>query len=136
MIQIFRKTFGSDENIRVFFAPGRVNLIGEHTDYNGGHVLPCSLTIGTYAAVKQRTDRKIRFYSDNFPKLGVIEVSLDHMEFDDEHDWVNYPKGIISIFSEEGKKVDTGFDIVYYGNIPNGAGLSSSASIELVTCVV
>jgi len=136
MIQIFQSTFGSEENIRLFFAPGRVNLIGEHTDYNGGHVLPCSLTIGTYAAVKRRTDRKIRFFSENFPELGVTEVTLDQMEFDEEHDWVNYPKGIISVFSEEGKSVDTGFDIVYYGNIPNGAGLSSSASIELVTCVV
>ena len=119
-----------------FFAPGRVNLIGEHIDYNGGHVLPCALTIGTYAVVRKREDRLIRFYSHNFSKMGIIEKDMDQLFYFENDDWVNYTKGIISTFEDEGYKFDCGFDIAYYGNIPNGAGLSSSASIELVTCVM
>lgn len=136
MLQIYKKAFGYADDVRLFFAPGRVNLIGEHTDYNGGHVLPCALTIGTYAAVRKRNDKSIRFYSENFNDLGVIQVPLDQMEFCEEHDWVNYPKGIIKTFADEGYFLTEGFDIVFYGTIPNGAGLSSSASLELVTCVV
>ncbi|MDR0646771.1 MAG: galactokinase [Elusimicrobiota bacterium] len=119
-----------------FFAPGRVNLIGEHIDYNGGYVFPSALSLGTYAAAAKRNDKKIRFYSVNFPQNGVIEVDLSDIIYRKEDGWTNYPKGIISIFAAEGLKIDRGFDIVYNGNIPNGAGLSSSASIEVCTGVL
>lgn len=120
----------------VYFAPGRVNLIGEHTDYNGGNVFPCALTFGTYALVKKREDEKIRFYSDNFKELGVMEVNLNDIKYEKAHDWANYPKGVIWAFANEGMKINSGFDVLFYGNIPNGAGLSSSASIELAMGVV
>ncbi|MCB2341744.1 galactokinase [Clostridium estertheticum] len=121
---------------KVFFAPGRVNLIGEHTDYNGGNVFPCAITFGTYALIKKRTDKKIRFYSENFEELGIMEINIDDMKYNKEHDWANYPKGVIWVFENNDMKIDSGFDILFYGNIPNGAGLSSSASIEVVTGVV
>lgn len=133
MKDTFTRLFGAEGDIREYFAPGRVNLIGEHTDYNGGHVFPCALTIGTYAVARKRTDRTIRFYSMNFENLGVITVSLDNLVYKKEDDWTNYPKGIIWAAGEKGFVVDTGFDIVYNGTIPNGSGLSSSASIEVLT---
>ena len=108
-------------------------MIGEHTDYNGGHVFPCALTIGTYAAVKKRTDRKLRFYSMNFEKMGVVESSLDDLTPSDAAGWTNYPKGVMWAFAERGMKMDCGLDIVLNGNIPYGSGLSSSASLEVLT---
>ncbi|MBZ9686098.1 galactokinase [Clostridium estertheticum] len=132
---MFKRVYDAEVE-KVFFAPGRVNLIGEHTDYNGGNVFPCALTFGTYALIKVRTDKKIRFYSENFEALGIIEVNIDEIEYDCKHDWANYPKGVIWAFENKGMKIDSGFDILFYGNIPNGAGLSSSASIEVVTGVV
>jgi len=130
----FEKVFGDKAGARCFFAPGRVNLIGEHTDYNGGHVFPCALTIGTYAAVKKRDDSLLRFYSLNFEDVGVIEVDLkEELKPVKERDWANYPLGIIWAFAERGMKIEKGFDIVLYGNIPNGSGLSSSASVEVLT---
>lgn len=129
----FGELFGDEGEIRVYFAPGRVNLIGEHTDYNGGHVFPCALTIGTYMAARKRTDRTLRFYSMNFEKLGVIEISLDEMKPKEDGEWTNYPVGVIWAFEGRGMKLDCGLDIVLYGNIPNGSGLSSSASLEVVT---
>lgn len=119
-----------------YFAPGRVNLIGEHTDYNGGNVFPCALTFGTYAVAKKRTDNKVRMYSKNFDGLGVIEFEVDELTYKKEHDWVNYPKGVLWAFRENGYKIENGLDVLFYGNIPNGAGLSSSASIELATAVI
>ena len=132
---MFKRVY-SEVAEKVFFAPGRVNLIGEHTDYNGGNVFPCALTFGTYAVTRKRNDKKIRFYSENFETLGIIEVNIDEIEYNKEHDWANYPKGVIWAFENSGMKIDSGFDILFYGNIPNGAGLSSSASIEVVTGVV
>ena len=129
----FDEVFGDNEGVKVFFAPGRVNLIGEHTDYNGGHVFPCALTIGTYMAVKKRDDRKLRFYSMNFDHLGVIESSIEGLKPEKEADWTNYPKGVMWAFEKRGMKMDCGLDIVLNGNIPNGSGLSSSASLEVVT---
>lgn len=133
ILKKFAKIYGNAEGVRVFFAPGRVNLIGEHTDYNGGHVFPCALTLGTYAAVRKREDRKLRFYSMNFSKLGVIESSLDDLKPDKDAGWTNYPKGMMWAFEENGYKMDCGLDIVVKGNIPHGSGLSSSASVEIVT---
>ena len=134
VLEVFAGKFGSSEGARVFFAPGRVNLIGEHTDYNGGHVFPCALTIGTYAAVRLREDKKANFYSMNFEDDGVISLDLSgELKPADDLKWVNYPAGIIWAFGEKGMPVPSGFDVVYFGNIPNGSGLSSSASIEVLT---
>lgn len=133
LLRKFEELYGDAGGVAVYFAPGRVNMIGEHTDYNGGHVFPCALTIGTYAAVKKRTDRKLRFYSMNFDRLGVIESSLDDLTPSDKAGWTNYPKGVMWAFAERGMKMDSGLDIVLNGNIPNGSGLSSSASLEVLT---
>lgn len=132
VLKEFEKVFGDTDGVKVFFAPGRVNLIGEHTDYNGGHVFPCALTIGTYAAARVRNDRKLRFYSMNFEQLGVIESSLDGLKPEKEADWTNYPKGVMWAFGERGFEIPQGMDILLNGNIPNGSGLSSSASVEVL----
>lgn len=129
----FKEVYGEGGEIREYFAPGRVNLIGEHTDYNGGHVFPCALTLGTYGLARKREDRKLRFYSANFTRLGVIETSLDDLIPSDEAGWTNYPKGVMWAFEKRGVKFDTGLDFLIYGNIPNGSGLSSSASLEVLT---
>lgn len=133
VLKEFGKVFGDTDGVKVFFAPGRVNLIGEHTDYNGGHVFPCALTIGTYAAARVRNDRRLRFYSMNFEQLGVIESSLDGLKPEKEADWTNYPKGVMWAFGERGFEIPQGMDILLNGNIPNGSGLSSSASVEVLT---
>lgn len=136
LLEKFQELFGGEGDIRSYFSPGRVNLIGEHTDYNGGHVFPCALTVGTYGIARKREDRKIRFYSENFSRLGVFETSLDDLVYHEEANWTNYPKGVVWAFKEKGYVVDTGFDLVMYGNIPNGSGLSSSASVELLMGVI
>lgn len=133
VLKKFEELYGDASGAGVYFAPGRVNMIGEHTDYNGGHVFPCALTIGTYAAVKKRTDRKLRFFSMNFDNMGVVESSLDDLTPSDAAGWTNYPKGVMWAFAERGMKMDCGLDVVLYGNIPNGSGLSSSASLEVLT---
>lgn len=131
----FKELFGYEAESK-FFSPGRVNLIGEHTDYNGGHVFPCAIHKGTYALVKKRDDKKFRMYSENFENLGIIEFLLDNLVNEKKHKWVNYPKGVVKMFIEAGYKIDSGFDVLFYGNIPNGSGLSSSASIEIVTSII
>jgi len=133
VLQKFIEVFGDDKDTAVYFAPGRVNMIGEHTDYNGGHVFPCALTIGTYAVARKRNDNKLRFYSMNFENLGIIESSLDDLKPYKEADWTNYPKGVMWAFGEKGMTVPNGMDILLNGNIPNGSGLSSSASVEVLT---
>ena len=136
LLDEFKRLFGDTEGVRVFFAPGRVNLIGEHTDYNGGHVFPCALTIGTFAAARKRNDRKLCLYSMNFEDLGVIESSLDDLNPKGDSNWTAYPKGVIWAFGEKGYEINEGIDLVLYGNIPNGSGLSSSASLEVLTGTV
>ncbi len=136
LIQQFQELYGSEGEIRTYFAPGRVNLIGEHTDYNGGHVFPCALTLGTYGIVRSRDDRNLRFYSVNFERLGVIETSLDELVPDAKANWTNYPKGVMWAFEKRGYKLAHGLDILIFGNIPNGSGLSSSASLEVLTGVI
>ncbi len=133
ILKCFAEVFGDAEGAGVYFAPGRVNLIGEHTDYNGGHVFPCALTIGTYGAARRRSDNKLRFYSMNFEKLGVIESDLDDLTPSKEAGWTNYPKGVMWAFGEKGMPLPCGMDLVLCGNIPNGSGLSSSASVEVLT---
>ena len=141
--QTFSQLYGGKAD-GIFFAPGRVNLIGEHTDYNGGHVFPCALTIGSYAAARKREDRMIRFASMNI-RSEVSEISLDdpalHLDGSGTredlalgaNDWTNYPKGVIWAFAKAGDRLPSGFDVLYYGNIPAGSGLSSSASLEVLT---
>ena len=136
LMETFQKLYGGEGDIRTFFSPGRVNLIGEHTDYNGGHVFPCALTLGTYGIARKRNDRKIRLYSDNFSGLGVIETSLDDLVPSPAAKWTNYPKGVIWAFEKKGYSIAQGMDVLVYGNIPNGSGLSSSASLEVLTGVI
>ncbi len=133
LLQKFEEIFGDTEGAKVYFAPGRVNLIGEHTDYNGGHVFPCALTIGTYGVARKREDKKLRFFSMNFENLGVIESTVDDLKPHKEAGWTNYPKGVMWAFGERGMQVTNGMDLMLFGNIPNGSGLSSSASVEVLT---
>lgn len=128
----FKEVFQQNAE-KSYFSPGRVNLIGEHTDYNGGNVFPCALTIGTYGVASLRKDNTIRMYSENFQDQGVVEFSLDDLTYSKAHDWANYPKGVIAFLRKEGHHIEQGMDIYFNGNIPNGAGLSSSASIEVLT---
>lgn len=133
LLEKFAELFKTAEGAKVYFAPGRVNLIGEHTDYNGGHVFPCALTIGTYGVARKRADRELHMYSMNFEHLGIIDSSLDDLTPDKKADWTNYPKGVIWAFGQKGMEVPCGMDLMLYGNIPNGSGLSSSASVEVLT---
>lgn len=136
LMETFLKLYGEGGEVRTYFAPGRVNLIGEHTDYNGGHVFPCALTLGTYGLARKREDRTLRFYSVNFEKLGVVETSLDDLVPHKEASWTNYPKGVMWAFEKRGYRLDHGLDILIWGNIPSGSGLSSSASLEVLTGVI
>lgn len=135
LVDKFTEVFGHDQH-RLFFAPGRINLIGEHTDYNGGYVFPCAITKGTYAIAAKRKDTKIRMYSLNFEEAGVIEFDIEELDFNHRHQWANYPKGVIRYLKAAGYEIEHGLDVLYFGTIPNGAGLSSSASIEMVTGVL
>lgn len=132
----FTEIFGEGDEPCIYFAPGRVNLIGDHTDYNGGHVFPCALTLGTYALARRRSDQLLKLYSENFSSRGVFNSSLDDIEYTTEAEWTNYPKGVIWTFCKKGYPITSGMDIFFYGDIPGGAGLSSSAAIEVVTGLV
>ncbi len=136
LMKKFAEIYGGEGDIRSYFAPGRVNLIGEHTDYNGGHVFPCALTLGTYGLARKREDNKLQFYSVNFSRLGVIESSLEELVPSEKAGWTNYPKGVMWTFEKRGYKLPSGVDFLIYGNIPNGSGLSSSASLEVLTGVM
>ncbi len=133
VLQKFAEVYGSAEGAKVYFAPGRVNLIGEHTDYNGGHVFPCALNIGTYGVARKREDNKLRFFSMNFEQRGVIESSLKSFVPGGDKNWTAYPKGVMWAFEQRGMKMPVGIDLLLFGNIPNGSGLSSSASVEVLT---
>lgn len=128
----FRKYYGDTKGAELFFSPGRVNLIGEHTDYNGGHVFPCALTMGTYALVRKRDDNKMNFVSLNFNNAEVTTVELPELSYQKKNGWANYLIGVVWAFLGKGYKIDKGFDLAMLGNIPSGAGLSSSASIEVL----
>ena len=136
LFDMFAELFGDSEGARFYFSPGRVNLIGEHTDYNGGHVFPCALTLGTYGAARKREDNKIHFYSMNLDSFDVVEASLDDLTNKKEYNWANYPLGVVWAFKEKGHTITSGFDMIIWGNIPNGSGLSSSASLEVLTGVI
>ncbi|MTI70070.1 MAG: galactokinase [Firmicutes bacterium] len=135
LINDFKNIFKSDLNPKVYFSPGRVNLIGEHIDYNGGYVFPCAINLGTYALSKKTKDSTFKLYSKNFENTGIIKVNLENISYNPKYDWANYPLGIIKTLIDEGYNINSGLDIYFYGDIPNGAGLSSSASIELATII-
>ena len=131
----FATVFGTEAD-HTFFSPGRINLIGEHTDYNGGHVFPAAISLGTYGVARKRDDNLLRFYSANFEDKGIIEVPLEDLRFEKEHNWTNYPKGVLHFLQKAGHVIDKGMDVYVFGNTPNGSGLSSSASLELLTGII
>ena len=135
MAKTFAEKFGAQAERR-YFSPGRVNLIGEHTDYSGGHVLPGAISLGTYALVRDRADAVTRVYSMNLADKGVIEFSMSGLAYDAAKDWANYFMGVVSVFEKAGYKAPHGFDIVINGTLPGGAGLSSSASLEVLMSVI
>lgn len=135
LLDSFNEQFGY-EGERVFFSPGRINLIGEHTDYNGGKVFPCAITMGTYGVVKPRADKEVHAYSGNFPEVGMIMFDIRNLEFKKEDNWTNYVKGMMKYIQEKTGELAHGFDLYVYGTIPNGASLSSSASLELLIGVM
>ena len=135
MQEVFREKFGAAQT-HAYFSPGRVNLIGEHTDYNGGHVFPCAISLGTYALVAPRTDGISRLYSMNVSEQGVVQFPMHGAVKSDAYGWANYPIGVVRVMEDAGHRAAHGFDIVLYGTLPNGAGLSSSASIEVLMAVI
>ncbi len=136
LYESYKLLFNKEADPFYAFAPGRMNIIGEHTDYNGGNVLPAAISFGTYALGSKREDGVIRVHSLNFPEDGVITFHMDVLDYKQEDGWANYPKGMFRYLHEAGHFLHGGADILFYGDIPNGAGLSSSASIELATGVL
>lgn len=136
LVDKFLEIYGEGDGVGVYFAPGRVNLIGEHTDYNGGHVFPCALTVGTYAAARLREDTELHLYSLNYPESGMIRCSLQDLAYRQKDGWGNYPKGVVQTFMSKNSRIGQGLDILYYGDIPKGLGIGSSASIEVVTGLI
>lgn len=131
----FKEIFQTDAEV-CSFSPGRVNLIGEHTDYNGGHVFPCAISLGTYGAASKRADNLIKLYSANFADAGVISVDNTDLHFDKADGWSNYAKGVLLYLQQQTHAFASGLNIYVAGNIPNGSGLSSSASLELLIGVL
>ncbi|WP_262316028.1 galactokinase [Lacticaseibacillus parakribbianus] len=119
-----------------YFAPGRINLIGEHTDYNGGHVFPCAISLGTYAAVGPNTDNSFRLFSANFPDAGTKTIALADLFSAKDGSWTDYFKGMAQVLQAAGANFTTGLDVYIKGNLPNASGLSSSASLELLTGII
>ncbi|MCD8097231.1 MAG: galactokinase [Lachnospiraceae bacterium] len=136
MIEKFEEIYGKDGEVSVYFAPGRANLIGEHTDYNGGHIFACTLTAGTYVAARKRPDNRFRFCSLNYPDSGILDRAGDELDYREEDNWGNYPKGVIRTFIAKGYPVEGGLDLLYYGEIPKGLGIGSSASINVATGLI
>lgn len=132
LIDKFQEIFGYQKSLFSYFSPGRVNLIGEHIDYNGGLVFPAAIHLGTYGVFSLREDTLFRFFSMNFSNEGLIKVSLEDLDYRKEHGWANYVKGIILEFKNRGFQLNCGFDLLIYGTLPTASGLSSSASIELL----
>ena len=129
LVQEFRDRFHQEPQ-QIFFCPGRVNLIGEHIDYNGGNVLPCAISMGTYLAVSKNTDKRLRFQCLNFPEKAELHLQESYSKAGIQ--WFNYPLGVINEFIQNENPV-SGLNMLFYGDLPIGAGLSSSASIEVLT---
>ena len=136
LMEAFTEKFGDGGDIRTYFAPGRVNLIGEHTDYNGGHVFPCALTMGNYAVARKRDDNIIRWFNLTYPDNGVIEADITKLSPNDNGKWYDYQEGVIWAFQQNGYEIPSGYDMVMKADLPAGSGLSASASIEELACVI
>lgn len=136
LVEAYEKIYHNKDNIRVFFSPGRINIIGEHIDYNGGLVFPAAISIGTYGAVRPRLDQVIRLYSNHFIDQGIVEIDLKHLTFDAKHGWANYAKGILNLLMSKGYNLVHGFDLYIEGNLPTASGLSSSASLEVLVSFI
>jgi galactokinase len=126
----FKSAYGKAADA-VYFSPGRVNLIGEHTDYNGGSVFPCALSFGTYLLVAENDNSVINFKSLNQNETRTL--ALEQLTTPLDKSWVNYPLGVIAQFIKNSYAINEGYDLLFWGNVPNGAGLSSSAALEIVT---
>ena len=135
MLSLFKEEYGvTDKEVYTFLSPGRVNLIGEHIDYNGGFVFPAALTVGIYGALTLRDDNIIRMRSKNVEGEVIIDLN-NELVYDKKDDWGNYPKGVIKELKDNGHKVG-GMDILFYSNLPDGAGLSSSAALEVLMAYI
>ncbi len=132
----FTDRFGDGGDIRAYFAPGRVNLIGEHTDYNGGHVFPCALSMGNYAVARKRDDDRVRWFNMTYPDNGVVESSINGLKPNDNGLWYDYQLGVIWALEEKGHQIPSGYDMVMKADLPAGSGLSASASIEELAAVI
>lgn len=133
LLNEYKNVFNEDGQA-VYFSPGRINVIGEHTDYNGGHVFPCAISLGTYGVYGPRMDQTVAMYSENMDQSDIVTFDLNSTEpeEDESRSWVNYFTGMIIYLKDLGYKIDHGFNLLVHGNLPYGAGLSSSASIELL----
>ncbi len=136
VLECFKEKFGAEGDIRCYFAPGRVNLIGEHTDYNGGHVFPCALSMGNYGVARKRDDRILRWFNMTWPDEGVQEISLDELKPNDNGMWYDYQQGVIWAMQKAGIDIPGGYDMVMAADLPAGSGLSASASIEELAAVI
>lgn len=132
----FYQIYGYKENLKVYFSPGRVNLIGEYIDFNGGLVFPAAINLGTYGVVAKRDDKTIRLYSKNYHEQGIITSQLDKLIFDESHGWANYAIGILSYLKIQGNDIPYGFDLLVSGDLPTASGLSSSASLEVLVAFI
>ena len=131
LLEKFQDVYGDTNGTKVYFAPGRVNLIGEHIDYSGGLVLPCALTLGTYGVARKRGDKKIKVYSMNMED-EIQEIAIGDYQVVNESDWTNYIKGVLWAFEKKEMVLPFGMDLLLFGDLPSGAGLSSSASLEVL----
>lgn len=131
LAQSFNKRFGYDP-AKLYFSPGRVNLIGEYTDFNGGHVFPAAISVGTYGAVAPRDDNEIRTYSANYPEAGIQTITVTDLALRPYDTWIKYLRGVMTVMAEAGYPVTKGFDLAIVGDMPTASGLSSSASLEIL----
>lgn len=131
LAQSFNKRFGYDP-AKLYFSPGRVNLIGEYTDFNGGHVFPAAISVGTYGAIAPRDDNQIRTYSANYPEAGIQTITVTDLALRPYDTWIKYLRGVMTVMAEAGYPVTKGFDLAIVGDMPTASGLSSSASLEIL----
>lgn len=131
LAQSFNKRFGYDP-AKLYFSPGRVNLIGEYTDFNGGHVFPAAISVGTYGAIAPRDDNQIRTYSANYPEAGIQTITVTDLALRPYDTWIKYLRGVMTVMAEAGYPVSKGFDLAIVGDMPTASGLSSSASLEIL----
>lgn len=131
LAQSFNKRFGYDP-AKLYFSPGRVNLVGEYTDFNGGHVFPAAISVGTYGAIAPRDDNQIRTYSANYPEAGIQTITVTDLALRPYDTWIKYLRGVMTVMAEAGYPVTKGFDLAIVGDMPTASGLSSSASLEIL----